>query len=211
MRRRLRRRLSQQCGPSHPPMVIQPYHPPAVLPARKMIVLFSPSGPGETPPPGSATTTRERNQQPGETPDTAVPAASAKVRAVNLLCTLPPQRPAPAAPREINYLVRSADFSRRDVSSFPLRCRVFPRCPLFWPRRATLPTLNLRPTNLFCIRAYNGVLLTSDTNGLPMVYNGLQWFTMVYKRFTKGICIYTQRSIKHAIPSNIIFIRSNIM
>ena len=80
VRRRLRRRLSQQCGPSHPTMVIQPYHPPAVLPARKMIVLFSPSGPGETPPPGSATTTRERNQQPGETPDTAVPAASAKVR-----------------------------------------------------------------------------------------------------------------------------------
>ena len=86
----------------------------------------------------------------------------------------PPQRPAPAAPREINYLLRSADFSRRDVSSFPLRCRVFPRCPLFWPRRATLPTLNLRPTNLFCIRAYNGVLLTGKANGLPMVY---QWFT----------------------------------
>ena len=110
VRRRLRRRLSQQCGPSHPTMVIQPYHPPAVLPARKMIVLFSPSGPGETPPPGSATTTRERNQQPGEKPDTAVPVASAKVRDVGarskgagiaptfcVLC-LPPQ-PLAAAPR----------------------------------------------------------------------------------------------------------------
>ena len=107
----------------------------------------------------------------------------------------PPHLPAHAAPREINYLLRSADFSRRDVSSFPLRCRVFPRCPLLWPRRATLPTLNLRPTNLSCIRAYNGVLLTSKTNGLPMVYqlftDGLQWFTsgfsMVCRTYTSRI------------------------
>ena len=50
----------------------------------------------------------------------------------------PPQRPAHAAPRVINHLICSANFSRRDVSSFPLRCRVFPRCPLVWPRHATL-------------------------------------------------------------------------
>ena len=122
---RVRRRLSQQCVQSHPTMEIQPYHPSAVLPARKMIVLFSPSGPGETPPPGSATTTRERNQQPGEKPDTAVPVASAKVRDVGarskgagiaptfcVLC-LPPQ-PLAAAPSAAPSAASRARRSKRN-------------------------------------------------------------------------------------------------
>ena len=53
----------------------------------------------------------------------------------------PPARHAHADLRKINYPPRSADFSCRDVSSSPLRCRIFPRCPLCLPSRTTLQCL----------------------------------------------------------------------